>query len=354
MVGRALALGLARQQLEVALCTRAPAPDAAPDVRAYALNAASRQLLEGLRAWPAGDAVTEVSAMEVHGDDGGRLHFSASDAGGPALAWIVDVPPLEQALATACAYQPGIQTVQAPVPAALTVICEGRASAARSERGGEYEVRPYGHSAIACRLHGARPHGGIACQWFAEGEVMGLLPMGGPSGNLLALVWSVAHARLPELLDLSDDAFAAAVTAASQGRWGDLSMASPRAAWPLVHASARHWVGPGWALAGDAAHAVHPLAGQGLNLGLGDVAELLRLIGAREPWRAPHDLRLLRRYERHRKAALALTGGVGDGLQALFARRGVAPRLLRNAGMSGFDRLPLLKQWAGRMASGLD
>ncbi|MDP3829599.1 MAG: ubiquinone biosynthesis protein UbiH, partial [Polaromonas sp.] len=135
VVGRTLALLLARERLHVALVAR-PAPAGNPaepavpqDVRAYALNSASRQLLTSLRAWPDAPAATPVLEMHVWGDDGGRLDFAAPQ-GTPdaALAWIVDVPALEQQLAEAVRYQPQIETVEAPVKAALTVICEGQKS----------------------------------------------------------------------------------------------------------------------------------------------------------------------------------------------------------------------------------
>ena len=127
-------------------------------------------------------------------------------------------------------------------------------------------------------------------------------------------------------------------------------MQGERASWPLQLAQAQSWVGPGWALAGDAAHNVHPLTGQGLNLGLGDVAELAQVLRSRDYWRAPSDPKLLRRYERARKADLLLTAGATDSLQVLFGHPAPALRWLRNWGMSGFDRSGPLKAWVARRA----
>jgi 2-polyprenyl-6-methoxyphenol hydroxylase-like FAD-dependent oxidoreductase len=128
----------------------------------------------------------------------------------------------------------------------------------------------------------------------------------------------------------------------------------------LQHSQAAHWCGQGaepgsgaWALAGDAAHAVHPLAGQGLNLGLGDVAELAAVLEARPYWRSVGDLRLLRTYERARKTELALIGGAGDALQQLFSRDSAWARSLRNAGMRAFERSGPLKAWVAQRAMGL-
>ncbi|MGQ2979790.1 MAG: FAD-dependent monooxygenase [Polaromonas sp.] len=359
VVGRTLALLLARERLRVALVARpaSAAPDsglAVPplqDVRAYALNSASRQLLESLRAWPAAPAATAVKDMQVWGDDGGRLEFSAGSSGA-ALAWIVDVPALEQQLAEAVRYQPQIETVPAPVPAALSVVCEGKASSSRNEFGAAWTVKPYPQKAIAARLQSDLPHQGVARQWFSQGEVLALLPMEGDQGNSLALVWSVSVERAASLEKLSPDEFSAAVQLACGAEAGRLHLTSGRSSWPLALATADRWVGPGWALAGDAAHTVHPLAGQGLNLGLADAAALAAVLHAREYWRGLGDEKLLRRYERARKADVAAMGAVTDGLHSLFAQTDVRWQALRNWGMTGFAKSGPLKQWVTRQAMG--
>ncbi|MDQ3270947.1 MAG: FAD-dependent monooxygenase [Pseudomonadota bacterium] len=355
VVGRTLALLLARDRLRVALVARPPSDSlAAPpvqDVRAYALNSASRQLLESLRAWPEGSAATAVKDMQVWGDDGGHLEFSA-EKGGTALAWIVDVPALEQQLTDAVRYQPQIETVPAPVPAALSVVCEGKASSSRNEFGAAWTIKPYPQKAIAARLQSDLPHHGVARQWFSQGEVLAFLPMGGDQGNSLALVWSVSVERAASLERLSPDEFSAAVQLACGAEAGRLQLASGRSSWPLALATADRWVGPGWVLAGDAAHTVHPLAGQGLNLGLADAAELAGVLHAREYWRGLGDEKLLRRYERARKADVAAMGVVTDGLHSLFAQTDVRWQALRNWGMTGFAKSGPFKQWVTRQAMG--
>lgn len=355
VVGRTLALLLARERLRVALVAR-PAPDstaapAAQDVRAYALNSASRQLLESLRAWPEAPSATPVKDMQVWGDDGGQLDFSAGSSGA-TLAWIVDVPALEQQLAEAVRYQPQIETVAVPVPAALSVICEGKASSSRNEFGAAWTVKPYPQNAIAARLQSDQPHHGVARQWFSQGEVLALLPTGGDHGNSVALVWSVSVERAASLEKLSPEEFTAAVQLACGAEAGRLQLSSSRSSWPLALATADRWVGPGWALAGDAAHTVHPLAGQGLNLGLADAAELATVVHAREYWRGLGDEKLLRRYERARKADVAAMGAVTDGLHSLFAQTDVRWQALRNWGMTGFAKSGPLKQWVTRQAMG--
>ena len=360
VVGRTLALLLARERLNVALVANtAPAPEAA-DVRAYALNAASRTLLESLRSWPDAVHATPVTHMRVRGDQEGEVHFDAAAQGVPALAWIVDVPALEARLQDAVRFQPQVELVQAPVPAALTVVCEGRASRTRSELGAAFDITPYPQHAIAARMACEKPHGQVARQWFApDGSILAFLPLEGEGGSTVAVVWSVAPPLAAELLALEADTFAQRMQAASQDALGALTLASERATWPLQQAQARHWCGTlptnpaaAWVLAGDAAHNVHPLTGQGLNLGLGDAQALAQVLGGRDTWRSVSDLRLLRRYERQRKTALAPMGLATDGLHQLFSRPQGPWQMLRNWGMKGFDHSGPLKDWMARQAMG--
>jgi 2-polyprenyl-6-methoxyphenol hydroxylase-like FAD-dependent oxidoreductase len=356
IVGRTLALLLAREPLRVGLVERTTANPTA-DVRAYALNRASRELLLGVRAWPeAPAAATAVRRMCIQADRGSTLHFDAAELGAEALTWIVDVPALEARLAEAVRYQPRIELLTEAAPAHLTVVCEGRASRTRAEFGVDFEVLPYGQHALAARVQTQHPHRQVAYQWFDRGEILALLPLDGPEGHTVGVVWSVAPQRAEQLRTMDPAAFAQALQQASAGTLGQLQLVSERQSWPLQKAMARQWVGrhPGgaWALAGDAAHNVHPLAGQGLNLGLADVAELSRVLHGRDYWRAVDDLRLLRRYERARKAdMLALDAGM-DGLQLLFTREGPGWGALRSLGLQCVERASWLKPWLARHAMG--
>lgn len=405
IVGRTLALLLARERLRVALVSTPTPVSAKEDVRAYALNAASKQLLESLRAWPDAAHATPVLGMQVQGDAKGAsqgvVNFSAAEQGVAALAWIVDVPALEARLAQAVKFQPLIEVIESTsadstdtvsthshnknlgIRADLTVVCEGKNSVTRNQLTVEFDITPYHQHAIAARLTGDVPHGGIARQWFTgaetQGEILAFLPLSdgmdaesaanlantGQSGNSVALVWSVSAERAKRLMALSAEEFATAVALASGLALGEMQLYSERATWPLQLARANHWVGVdkvlgSWALAGDAAHTVHPLSGQGLNLGLADVAELARVLGKREKseyWRNVGDMKLLRRYERARKLDVLALGTVTDGLQQLFARgSGVEKtpwQLLRNVGMQGFERSGGLKHWVTKRAMGL-
>ena len=356
VVGRTLALLLARERLRVALVSHAPnTPDAplAADVRAYALNSASRKLLESLRVWPDAPFATPVNRMEVSGDDGGHVNFTADSIAQEALAWIVDVPALEQQLAQAVRYQPQIELMAEPAKAQLTIVCEGKHSSSRDEFGVQWTVKTYPQKAIAARLDAALPHQGVARQWFVGGDIVALLPMGGAGGSSVALVWSASLAQAEALETMPADQFCAALQAICGNETGTLQLTSERASWPLALSNADRWVGAGWALAGDAAHTVHPLSGQGLNLGLADVSCLAGVLAQREYWRALGDEKLLRRYERARKADVAALGAVTDGLHGLFARADDRSQMLRNWGMNGFSRSSLLKRWVTRQAAGL-
>lgn len=375
-VGQALALSLARLGLRVAL-TGAP-PPGGPDLRTYALSARSVALLHQLGVWDAllaaqPCAATRVIDMQVHGDAGGTLEFSAWQQRVTELAWIVDAAVLERELAAALRRSPQVVRTEAAEPAALTALCEGRDSPERDALGIEVERFDYGQQAIAARLDCDRTHRNTARQWFRNPDVLALLPFDLPppsasattvqpprgeddercadtaaSGCGYGLVWSLPEARARALLALEDAAFEHALHEATQGAAGRLRLHGGRASWPLRLARAKRWHGPGWVLLGDAAHVVHPLAGQGLNLGLADVQTLAAVLAERAqrgPWRGLGDERLLARYARARAAPTWAMGLVTDGLLQLFAREGAPAAELRNRGLNLVNHLPPLKRW---------
>ena len=361
IVGKSLALTLARQGLQVALLPEgaAAAQHAGEDIRAYALNAVSIELLQRLKVWDAlpAQAKTAVHDMRVQGDAaGGGIDFSAWQQRVGELAWIVDAGALERQLEDALRYAPHVTTIDpargAP-PAALLALCEGKASATRSALGVTMARNTYGHTAIATRLVTDETHRNTAWQWFRAPDVLALLPLDTPQrGHSFALVWSLPDERAQELLAQDDAAFEQALLDATGGACGALRLAAARAAWPLMLATADAWCGDGWVLLGDAAHVVHPLSGQGLNLGLADVAALAQVIEEREPWRLLGDEKLLRRYARERAAPTWAMGRVTDGLLQLFSRPEPAMQELRNRGMSLVNRLPPIKRWLASRAVG--
>ncbi len=353
IVGQSLALALARAGFTVALRPEA-VRSGGEDVRAYALNAASVGLLRSLKVWDSlpAHAATAVLDMHVQGDaPNAALDFSAWQQRVDALAWITDAAVLERALAQAVRFAPHISLVDAEVEAPLTALCEGKASATRAELGVRFERHDYGHQAIAARLTASQKHQGTARQWFGAPDVLALLPFDSPEPeHSYALVWSLPEARAKEMLALDDAAFEAQLMLATAGAAGDLKLASKRAAWPLMQARAEAWSGPGWVLLGDAAHVVHPLAGQGLNLGLADVVALTRVLVAREPWRALGDEKLLRRYARERLAPTWAMGQVTDGLLRLFSHPQPLAKELRNRGLTLVNQLVPLKRWLTQRA----
>ncbi len=360
-VGLALGLALARQGLRVGLIgagDAGAAPGALPDVRAYALNTASRALLTELKVWDAlpADAVTPVDDMHVEGDGaGGVIDFSAWQQGVDALAWIVDAAELDTALRTAARFAPHLVCLAdgsaEAADAALSVLAEGKASAGRQALGVRFDVQAYGHTALAARLVSGDPHLGMARQWFRSPDVLALLPLDRPEpGRSYALVWSVPAVRAQDLQQMPVAEFEAALADATGGAAGPLQLASGMAAWPLALAQADRLCGAGWVLVGDAAHLVHPLAGQGLNLGLADVAALARVIAEREPWRALGDEILLRRYVRERALPTRAMALLTDGLLHLFAQPQPALRELRNRGMGLLNRLAPVKRFLTRRA----
>lgn len=349
IVGQSLALSLARLGLSVALRPDPDKREGQPDIRAYAMSAASVSLLQGLKVWDAlpAHAATPVHDMHVEGDAAGLVEFSAWEAQVGELAHIVDAAVLERELASAVRFAPHVSVVKDDdVQAPLVALCEGKASSAREALGVAFVRDDYGHRAIAARLEASLPHRNTARQWFRSPDVLALLPFDTPvPGSSYGLVWSLPRERADALLALDERAFEQALMDATAGAAGTLKLASARAAWPLMRARATAVSGPGWVLLGDAAHVVHPLAGQGLNLGLADVAALTKVMAQREAWRDLGDEKLLRRYARERAVPTWAMGQLTDGLLQLFAHPAPVARELRNRGLTLVNHLPPLKRW---------
>ncbi len=351
VVGACLALSLARLGLQVDWVRPGSGASPAPsDVRAYALNAASVELLRTIKVWDAlpADARTPVLDMRIEGDaSGSALEFSAWDQGVAALAWIVDAALLEQRLREAVGYAAHVRTVERATPAALQAHCEGKAAdAVRDGLGVRWNRHAYGHTALAARLVGDRPHEGVARQWFRSPDVLALLPFDRPRpGHSWALVWSGPAPAAQTLSEAGVAEFEQRLAEATGTAVGTLRLDGERVLWPLMLARADRWCGPGWVLLGDAAHVVHPLAGQGLNLGLADVAELTRTLAEREAWRSPGDARLLRRYERARALPTLAMGRLTDGLLNLFAAPAHPFGPIRNRGLDLINRSGAAKRW---------
>lgn len=374
ITGCALALALAPLGLRMGLVAGPTSDSGAADVRAYSLNATARQLLQSLHAWPDAAHTGEVRRIAVQGDAGGQIEFSAQ--AGQALSWIVDVPALQARLRERVRALSQLTWLSEPAEAELTVICEGRASTSRDGwgewRGGgswgswgvEFERQPYGQSALAFRVWHEQEHLGCARQRFSgvdeQASILALLPLA--DAHQSAVVWSLPAQRSRDWRARDEADLAHELTLALGHELGAMRLISERSVWPLQSAQARQWSGrtpdgQSFVLVGDAAHIIHPLAGLGLNLGLDDVRALSQVLARRHPdgrRSGVGEAALLRHYERQRKLDVGTVNAVCDGLQVLFSHPAGLARWMRNAGLSGVDRLGFLKQWIMARATHLE
>jgi 2-octaprenylphenol hydroxylase len=242
-----------------------------------------------------------------------------------------------------------VLTAGSALEVALLVGADGAQSAVRAAIGSTARITDYRQSGVVCNLRAERPHLDTAWQWFTDEGVVALLPL---PQQQVSLVWSAPTALADELVALDPDARAQRVTERGGDALGALTATGPAAAFPLRLIVVDRLIGAHVVLVGDAAHVVHPLAGQGLNLGLQDVAALLEVVQAREAFRAIGDPALLRRYERSRAEPIALMRAATDGLVRLFGADDPLARLLRNTGLAAVDRLSPLKSLLIRQALG--
>jgi ubiquinone biosynthesis UbiH/UbiF/VisC/COQ6 family hydroxylase len=356
-----------------------PAP-ADRDPRVYALSPSTQRFLERLRVWPQLDAacMAPVLDMRVFGDRNGRsaLHFDAYQAATERLATIVEHRELARVLLQAAAFFPGIERIEGSASqtvadtdrvsittsagarsARLVIAADGPRSPTRTALGIATQGSPYAQRALIGNFASTRPHGGTAAQWFTDEGVIALLPLA-PSGahpHAVSLVWSAPDTLAERLLHEGPDAVEArlsALTASHASTSGALTAIGSLSAIPLSVQWAASFIAPRAVLVGDAAHVIHPLAGQGLNLGFGDVEALIDILAAREAFRDVGDRVLLRRYERSRAGPVRAMRTMTDGLVRLFAgeRRAIAP--LRGLGMRLLDRADPLKRLLVRQAAG--
>ena len=367
--GLTLALALRGSGLSVRLVDRhAPSVDAAPewDARIYAISPGNASFLHTLGVWSRLDAdrVTAMETMRVLGDRAGtELDFSAFDVGERALAWMVEQRELLTATLAqwASAEKPEpIETGSPPtaltrerdrialrledgnvLTARLVVGADGLRSFVREQSGIAAFRKPYEQRAIVANFEIERAHHGRAWQWFQpDGGVLAWLPL---SGRRISIVWSTPDAKAVELLALDDETFTAAVSNAGADALGALRLITPRASFPLSYIRPTSPVAERVALIGDAAHGIHPLAGQGLNLGYGDVAALARVLRERGPIDDAGAPLLLGRFERERAWPNLSMQAMTDGLWRLFRADHRLVSSVRNGGMQLLNRIPALK-----------
>lgn len=366
LVGKTAALALTQSGYKTALLAQAATPrpaNLAFDTRVYALSSSSQALLERLRVWQALDhgRLAPVYDMRVYGDAQAELHFSAYQASVPQLAWIAESSMIETSLDAALRFQPNLTWFDARaqgldvrdeaamltlssgqvLEASLIVGADGAHSWVRSQMGAKVERRDYRQTGVVANFKASLPHRETAYQWFHEGEVVALLPL--PDGHV-SLVWSAHTAHADDLLAYDPARLAAEVERVSHGKVGSLECVTPAAGFPLALQTVDKLIAPRVVLVGDAAHLIHPLAGQGMNLGLHDVAALADAIAHKESFRDLGDTVLLRRYERSRREDIRALMVATDGLQRLFAVPGSFAKAVRNAGMAFVGAQPLVKR----------
>jgi len=367
-----LATACAVEGFDVEVAEGAPARTEARseefDVRVYALSPGTRDFLRGLGAWEGIDArrVAPVRRMDVFGDRGAKLTFSPRPGG--ALAWIVEASRMGDAIAAAAASNPNIRIrrgAQATdfsasadgasialeggerIEGDLLVGADGPDSRVRERLGIAFAERPFGETAVVANFDTEREHESVARQWFREDGVLAWLPL---PGRRMSIVWSTPAAHSDELAALEPRDFERRVRDAGESLLGDLQLVSKVARFPLRSIDVPNPVAPGVALVGDAAHTVHPLAGQGVNLGFQDARLLARVLAERSSLERPGDLRLLRRYARGRREDVTAMDFVTRGLDGLFASRLPGASEARNAALRLVDAVPRAKLFFARRA----
>lgn len=371
LVGAAAAVALKRQGHDVALLEIRPAEtdlghlETGWDARIFAISPANQALLQSLDAWPSESRIQPVMTMDVRGDNGGRIEFKAADIPAPRLTaiaenrWLLaglwqqiralDIPVITQ---KAVELETDIQTASVrlengdTVQAKLIIGADGANSWVRTQAGIQVLENPYGHHGVVANFIIEKDHHGTAFQWFKNGEVLAYLPL---PDHKISVVWSTAEPE--KLTALSPEDLAAAVTAQGEGVLGKLSPLSPAFSFNLILRRPETTFAPRVLLIGNAAHTIHPLAGQGVNLGFGDVLELQKLskgvadIGAYQ---------FLKRFAQNRLEPVRTMQYGCDGLFRLFADN-TLPALpwLRNTGLDLVNAAPFVKNRLIKHAMGL-
>lgn len=374
MVGASLACALAQQGLEILLLEAKPPPplDGGTDLRVSALSRASQHIFQHLGAWAeiATRGLSPYRDMRVW-DAGNRseIHFASAMVGEPCLGWIIENRLIQQALLNRLARHPGV-SLRCPasleslrvdpqqvslrldngdrVTGQLLVGADGANSRVRELVGLTTQGWSYGQRALVTHVETETPHQETAWQRFLATGPLAFLPL---ADGRCSIVWSTLPDHAEALLAMNDSALGEALGSALEFRLGRVQVAGPRGAFPLALRHARRYVAPRVALIGDAAHVIHPLAGQGVNLGLLDAASLAEVLATHGD---PGSQVLLRRYERWRKGHNLLMLGAMDGFKRLFGQTAAPLRALRGLGLNLTHRALPLKQLIIRQAMGLE
>lgn len=362
-----LASGDYSQKLKITLLDQGQAPEPAPAtlLRVSALNLASQRLLAALGVWQGLTANPAYQQMEVWETDSfARIEFDAQTENQQALGWIVDNQQLCQQLyqklqqypQVQCLFGRAISQISTSDEQSLVTLSDGSVLLAKllvGADGAESKVRQslqlpltfwdYDQHALVAVVKTQQPHGQCARQVFLPTGPLALLPLADP--HLCSIVWSTSPQQAAELMTKEDAEFNQALSAATQSVLGVLQVQSPRHKFPLKMRYATQWQQQQVVLVADAAHTIHPLAGQGMNLGLMDVAALAELINQQMaknlPWASP---RMLRQYERWRKAEAQQMIAAMELFKRGFLLQDPLAKLVRAVGMKTTNQLPFLKR----------
>jgi 2-octaprenylphenol hydroxylase len=371
--GLTLALLLAKNcpDLAITVLEQGPAPQTGPAQlhRVSALNLASQRVLDGLGVWQLLNAKPAYQQMQVwEADSFARIEFAGSDLGAltdtPALGWIVDNEELRGALYQRALSLPNIQwkfdariqQISASERQNLLTLADGSAFISKllvGADGANSMVREqlkmplafwdYDHHGLVALVRTSEPHQATARQVFLPTGPLALLPLADP--HLVSIVWSVAPERAAELIAMAPEQFNQALTAASQSVLGLLAVQSERRSYPLKMRYASQWVKHNAVLVADAAHTIHPLAGQGMNLGLMDVCALAELIVQNiSTGRTCNEQRMLRQYERWRKAEAQQMIALMEAFKRGFMLQHPLAKLVRAVGMAATNQLTPVKR----------
>lgn len=363
LVGAACALGMSKMGLDVVLLEAyPPQPDESWDARVYAVSPGNVTWLKELGAWAhlGEDRRQVIRRMEVHGDAGGALQFDAYEAHTDSLAWIVENRQLQTAIWTelrqtsALILQTRPQALQIDFDAAtcvlengqtlsarLLVAADGAGSWTRQQMGIKVHSKPYAQMGVVANFELTKPHFGTAKQWFKQNGILAWLPL---PGQRMSMVWAQSEADAQTLLNLNEHDFCQQVQQAGFAEWGDLKLITAPQAFPLRLNRAEQTTANRLVLVGDAAHTVHPLAGQGVNLGFRDARELLSQIRLRKHHEDIGASAFLRHYARSRVAEVMMMQRTCDALQQLFNRAPSWLAPLRNWGLSAVNQSNTLKR----------
>ena len=362
-----LANGRHADALHITIIDAGPRPEfsAGDDVslRVSAIANGSAELLDSVGAWPLvkNARVSPYQAMRVWDENdapesGGALHFDAAEFAVSQLGFITENVLMQHALLQVldeCDVALQFDTRIESLPEAdLVVGADGARSFVRDLVGIKTNQWPYEQTAVVTHLQTEINHNGVALQRFLSDGPLGMLPL---ADGRISVVWSTTPDSAQQALDVSEQELGRLLTTASDGALGRLTVAGPKGAFPLCAQHAEDYVLPGLALVGDAAHAIHPLAGQGANLGLQDTAELAKVINeAIDGGLHPGDRPVLRRYERARKGANLTMLHFMTGLNRLFTTDSALVGEIRSAGMRAFNRSGPIRARAVKVALGVN